>query len=628
MFRSQILFTGLFALLTSFLFIDVESSLAQEVAQGKVISAARLLPSNTILYVNCPDFSELKERFSQTNLGLMLQDEELQPVLGEVYGAIDEEYEEYAREHLGIGLADLPNVIEGEFSFALVSPSRADMAVVLFAEIGEDNQVAQTLLEKGRERARNDEFEESSEDIGETKLMILSGRERLFYFQREGRFVFSNNEDVIRSLIDRWDGNVDKRDRSLATNRKFMNVMERCNGTKEERPQISVFADPIEIFRSATRGNPMATIGLGIVRTLGLDGLSAVGASMYFSTEEFDSLMEAHVLLANPRSGVIEMLALESGDVTPEPFVPYNVSNYMTMNWNVQKTLLELEKLIDSFQGEGTYAEQLANANEATGIDIQKDIIELLTGRMTMATMYTEPEAINGQANLFAIGVKDMDKVQETIDALLDKAIESGADEENLGEEKTFQGVDYRFFKGPDMDEVRKRQLERRRERAERNGEPAPREYTNLKLRSPQPCFALHEGFLIITDSEDLMKEAIRASKDKDESLAVDPDYARIMKEIKKHLEGRDPGFVQYSRPEEVFRMLYDFAQSETTRTVMGERGEEVRILRNLKTALDENELPEFESLTKYLAPSGGVITNEETGFHYMAFSLRGDEEQ
>jgi hypothetical protein len=42
-----------------------------------------------------------------------------------------------------------------------------------------------------------------------------------------------------------------------------------------------------------------------------------------------------------------------------------------------------------------------------------------------------------------------------------------------------------------------------------------------------------------------------------------------------------------------------------------------------LRDALDKHPLPPFEVIKKYLAPTGGVMINEPTGFHYTGFGLR-----
>jgi hypothetical protein len=38
---------------------------------------------------------------------------------------------------------------------------------------------------------------------------------------------------------------------------------------------------------------------------------------------------------------------------------------------------------------------------------------------------------------------------------------------------------------------------------------------------------------------------------------------------------------------------------------------------------LERNPLPPFSTLAKYIAPAGTAIINDDTGIHYVSFSLR-----
>ena len=601
---------------------------AQESKAKKNPDASQLLPEDTVLFVQAQSIEDIRKAFNETSFGRMLKDEELQPMLGGLYGAVDEQYEQYLAERMGVSMADLPKLLKGEISFALAAPDQEEISLFLLIETGEENEVAQTLLEKGREFAKQQEAEESSEDVGQTKLHVLKKDQSVFYFEREGKLCICNNETLAKQVIDRWDGNVDKRDRSLAQNRKFVNVMSRCNGTKDEPPHIRFFIDPIEIYRKATRGNLAATAGLGIIRGLGLDGLSAIGASMIFAPEDFDAILNVHVLLASPRAGVIEMIAIKSGDVTPEPWVPFDVTAYMTVNWNVEKTYVELEKLYNQFQPAPDDEEESAfatavqkNISDNIGVDLKAEMLDGLTGRISYASWYAKPARLNAQANMVGVGLKDPDAMADTLEKILKKVDERG----NV-EKKTTNGVSYYQVPVPDFREQQRERRRQRRAALQAQGQDAgPEEPEGVApdMRTPQPCFGIVGDYLILTDSEDFLKEAIRATKDDDKSLANDPDYAKVIRQIRKQLDGKEPGMITYNRPEQSFRMLYDLAQSDNIREVLSSNSDRVPFFKSLGQTLEDNKLPDFEHLLKYMAPAGGMLINDESGIHYMSFSLR-----
>ena len=76
--------------------------------------------------------------------------------------------------------------------------------------------------------------------------------------------------------------------------------------------------------------------------------------------------------------------------------------------------------------------------------------------------------------------------------------------------------------------------------------------------------------------------------------------------------------------PDEIpYRWLYELAAPKQTRETLGQQAENSRLFKALDTALKENPLPPFAVLRRYLAPGGAVVVDDQTGLHYMAFTLR-----
>ena len=107
-------------------------------------------------------------------------------------------------------------------------------------------------------------------------------------------------------------------------------------------------------------------IAVAMLPALGLDGLSGVGGSVLFDTEQYDSMMHLHVLLSSPRTGVIKAIAFEPGATKPERWVPGDVASYATLNWNFETSLKAIETLFDSFRGDGDFAQNFAEFQQGT----------------------------------------------------------------------------------------------------------------------------------------------------------------------------------------------------------------------------------------------------------------------
>ena len=396
-----------------------------------------------------------------------------------------------------------------------------------------------------------------------------------------------------------WNGEQEEDTMTLSDNRQFTSIMSRCMGGKGEEPQVTWYADPIEIARVVGRGNTSAQLSLAIVQGLGLDGLKGVGGSLLFTTEEFDGIFHTHVLLDNPRKGVIDALALQSGDVTPEPWVPIDAASYTTWNWDVPKTYHEVVRLFEQFRGgEGVWkAQVLDQINSRTDLDVEKDLINAAAGRFTLVTWMEKPARLNSQSNLIGIKLKDSAESQRAVERFAQKL-------SNELTKKTYGGVTY--YQGQP---------------------PENRNNVNPEVfRVQDGCIAILDDYLLLSDSSKLLQQAIVTKSDSSRSLASELDFKIIASKIQRQLGDARAGMISFNRPEEAMRQIYEMATSDTMRGALKGQSANNPVFKTLDDALTTNPLPPFAVLAKYLAPGGALLTSDETGFHYMAFSLRREE--
>jgi hypothetical protein len=114
---------------------------------------------------------------------------------------------------------------------------------------------------------------------------------------------------------------------------------------------------------------------------------------------------------------------------------------------------------------------------------------------------------------------------------------------------------------------------------------------------------------ILLTDSEGLIEDCFKTKADPGRSLAEDLEYQLVISRLSRQPGGNNPSMIAFSRPEEQFRLWYEIATADSSKTRL--------------TALVENPLPPFATIAKYLAPAGGIVTDEATGIHYIAFGMR-----
>ncbi len=563
--------------------------------------AAELLPDQTLVYLQARSVPDLIKAFNETSMGRITRDEQIRPFVSHLYGSALDAYTQI-EERIGLPMADLLRLPQGELCFAVVAQDQGNPEVVLLFDVGKHVAQAETLLRRLDEELLGAEASRTVEEVAGVQMDVYEfpGRgRRLVVFEKEGTVVFTSNVDLSKQLLDVWGGNEELL--TLSENRKFKTIMNRCRVTNddddEEQPHVTFYADPFTLAKRLTRGNFAAQAGLATAAGLGVDGITGVGGSMVFATEEFDGIMHAHMLLETPREGVVKMVALESGDTTPEPWVPTDVASYSTMHWDIDQTLDEMTKLYDVFRGENAWQIEIVDvASEQSGVDFETDILQQIDGRATMLTWMEPPARLNSQATLIAVKVKNPERVKASLTRVTDKFA-------NRTQRETYGGLTYFSV------DVGRRN---------RNADPQV-------TRIPDPCVAVIGDYLMATDSSKLLKQIILTKSDASMTLANDLEFKLIASKIRRQVGGAKVGLVTFRRPEEGFRALYQMATSEAIRAQLDGRSANNPFFNALNQALKENPLPPFAVVAQYLAPGGAMVINDSTGLHYTAFTLRRD---
>lgn len=588
-------------------------------AQAAHPPVTELLPKDTLLIFRVLDSADLVKRWNETGAGRMGNDEKVRPLLSSLYGAVAKAFQA-AETELGTSLDSLLAIPQGEVAIAVV-PQENRPAVVVLIDVGASQPTVEKLLARGETELTKNGYEKETKKIGEqdvTTFTPANRRNQISYLLRDGTLLISSEFGALEKVLGAWDaaGPKTKSDDTLTKNLKYAAIASKCSVGKNAAPQIMFYADPLEIAKVASRGNPGANLVLAFLPSLGLDGFEAVGGSLTLATDEFDILVHSHVLLSNPRSGVLELLTLGEGDHTPEKWVPIDAAGYSTFHWDVKKSFDGAATLYDSFRGDGALAGEInRRITEPVGVDLIKEVLPLIEGRFSTANWMEPPARLNSQATAFGAKLKDPEAAKAIIEKLVAKY------ESNI-EKKAYGGVDYIQVKMPEP-RVRAGNADNPPANPA-EGQPAPRRPRFLlQGEGPKPCVAIVGDYLLITDRPGMMEKAIVTTQSSDRSLADNLEYKVIASRIRRQLDGRKPGLVQFNRPEEGMRNLYEMIGNEENRKRLDEAGEGNEFLKSVSQSLKDNPLPPFAVISQYLSPGGAMIINDDTGFHYIGFSLK-----
>jgi len=565
-------------------------------------ASTKILPEETVAFVQIADIPDLVKRFSESSMGKITGEQGVKSLLEQLFAEAEKAFKP-AEEQVGLSLSQILAIPQGEITFALVAPKSGPPAAVLMIDVGEQRANAKRLIDFLETQMQSDGMTKATKVVaGGTITSLHRGgdtAEGANYFQKDSMFVGTTNFQVAEQILAAWKG--DKEQYVLSDNGAFTAVMQQSRGPRGDSPQIRWFIDPIELFRTAGRDNVGMKAAMAVLPVIGVDGLRCLGGSFTFASTDYDSFVQAHILMDEPRSGVLAALALKSGDTTPEDWVPHDVANYHTMNWDVEQTLREVAKLFDSFRGEGRFESDVVQAvSKQLDIDFRKDVLDAFGGRFSLATWFEKPARINNQAMLMGILLKKDSRFDKT----LDKVIEQISPPQL--EKKTFGGVSYYQFTPPENADAEN-----------------PNEGSFLQPVGVKPCFGVVDDYLLLSLRPKTFERAILTRADASKSLANELDFKLVASRLRRQAGGAAPGVLVFERPEEGFRMLYEMATAADTRRRLSESADGNPVLSTLNKALKDNPLPPFAVFQEFLAPTGSMITADETGYHLTAFGLR-----
>ena len=505
-------------------------------------SAMKLFPEETLLLVRTPNAGELFDRMRDTNTGRMVRDPQIAPFIERLYGSAGDLYTEKVAETLGVSWEELQNLPRAEVAFAIVARRDFKPAFILLIDQGETPSVAKQLLDNALARLKEAGGETTTESIaGQEVTVVRQGDNQdrtIGLFEKENTIVAATDPGLLREILERWDaGSTDASvstastneedsstdsprqysGRTLAENNRFVTILRHCRRPHDPPPNVIIYVDPIGLIRQFNRDNAGMAVAMATFPALGIDGLSGIGSTMTFATGRFDSLSHFHVLLDNPRSGVMQVLAFEPGEITPPAWVFADVENYMTWKWNVGTSFNVIRSLIDRFQYEGRVDKFIAEQiNEKFDLDFEKEIIDNVEGTFQWVGGFEKPAHLRGQQTTIGVKLIDEEMAKKTLAKFVAKYPERLA-------ERKFGDVTY-YALVIDWPE-------------------------QLRDEPPNsPCFAVTDGYFFVGGSCQLFERAIAARDGTVERLADQPEYVQLAAEVQQEAPGITPALWAYSR--------------------------------------------------------------------------------
>ncbi len=607
-------------------------------------SAMKLFPEETLVFVRMANAHEFGEKLQQTAMGRMMRDPQMKPFVDNLYGKAGDLYAQHAESKLGISWDDLKKLPKGEVAFGVVARDHRSPALLLLVDQGDEVSVADMLVDKALDFAEKKGGEFSKEKIGDVEVTVVRDHDhqsRMFgVFERDNTIVVATDPNVLRNVLWHWDhagesasggaasadgkpasdstapkpeasadaASKDKASkpkdvefvptRKLSENAHFATILRECRRKQDPPPHLVFFADPISLAQNFGRDNGGLQMVLAMMPALGIDGLVGLGGTVTYATDEYDDLAQMHVLLENPRSGILQLPAFEPGDTTPQKFVPRAIESYMAWNCNLRASYDRLSAMVDRFASKGTVDRFVKDKiSDKIGIDVPHQILDNLKGRYSWMIGYDRPSHAFGHQHVLAAELKDEKAVAEALKTVIGKFPE-------LFEEKHFGNATYYAIMPKGL-----------KDKAEDE-------------RPANPFVAIADGYLFVGTSGQQFERCITARDGTVDRLVDSAEYTRTTAVIGRETAGTTPVMFSTGRFEETLRQWYDLLTSPKTREQIDANKAKNPILAALAETLDQQKLPPFEVLAPYFAPGGGILYDTDNGYHGISFTLRNKAEQ
>ena len=593
----------------------------------------QLLPETTVVFFQIADVKDMAEKYMAGSAGQFFNDENIAPLVGRLWEEGKSLYDENALEEVGLSLEEIGSLPSGEMTIAVIAPRRKKPVIMVLFELDDENPAVDKALNRVREVAADEGegFTDIEKENGITYEKTMIDDTPMITARKDGLMVACTDEKVLDNFFKRWMGEEVKKVRPLSENRKFITIMNRCASKKGFEPEARFFVDPITLAKSAGRGNVGMAAGMAFLPTLGLDGLNGIGGAMVLGDDEYEFIAHAHVLLASPRKGIMEMISLKPAYYEPESWMPSDTHFYTTTSWDVDQMYAELTKMVDLFTEEGNFEKLVdENINENLNLNLKEDVLDLFTGRITIANSTVRPITLNSASTIVGLQLKDPEGAREYIEEKFKTLREENEDfEADDVEFVEHDGIKFWCSSQERYDERQERMAERMRERAERRGRPS----MEGSIRFPDPCVGFVGDCVIYTDSRESMKHIIDVHNGSASALRDDDEYLKMSSHMTRLLDSDMPCAMAFNQPAKQMEMWFEFANADTTKDFINgsaasaAENEEMdfggEFMTTLKDILDENPVPEFGKVKKYFQPNGWFMTTDDTGYHVLMFQER-----
>ncbi len=610
-------------------------------ADAAVLPAEKLLPADTLGMMTVPDWDKAKAAYHDFPMAQLWRDPAMKPFADKFYNKFKEEVLAPLERELGVKLDQYTDLLHGQFTLAVTqngwegkagqlpgfvllldSKNKSDLLKKHLAELKKKwvDSGKQIKTEKIREvefttlilsgadlaktferafpgakgeKATDDAVDKSTEE----KIQIMLG-------QSESLLLVGNNPKDFEKILSRQAGGTVPALAELPAYEANHNAMFRdalAFGWVHFQPIATVITK--KVAEASAGGGAAAPFGAKpdkIMEVLGLAGLKTLAFNMNQSSEGL--YVNMFVGAPEPRRGLFKLLAIDTKEATPPPFVTAEVTKFSRWRLDGQKVWATLEAMIKEISPQVSSVVQMtidaAGKDKDPNFDLKKSLIGNLGNDVIMfekPPRGSNPAENNSAPVLTLIGSPRADQLAGAM-----KAVASLLPVESTDiKEREFLGHKVYSIKMPPT--------------------PSP---DGLKMVEKTLSFGANGGYVGMATEVALLEEFLRSSETSGKKLAE----AAGLAEAAQKVGGMNTGWFGYENQAETLRVMVETLKQDPAalekllaNPLAAAAGGNLG--KGAKEWLDLSLIPSFDKLAKYFHFSVYSMSAQPDGFSFKTFS-------
>jgi hypothetical protein len=490
-----------------------------------------LLPQETLAFVSASDMPKVLERWGALGFRPALDNPALRAVAERVEEQLPKEWIKSA-----FAWNELQALGAGEACMAVAAAKSGKPAIIFILDVrGRGEKAGEFFDRLGRQPGTTDAPE--VESTGNARVVY---HKSLSYFVKDDLLVAATDREIALEMLRSWPGKGE-----LVSSETYRAVMEQCRSGKEEgAPDIRCFIRPVEFLTARIAGqerkpakptrrkrpDPVEQFR-AVTKKTGFDAIRGVGGICWLGRGRYALLYRVGIYAPDRTTTAMRMLQMPNrASHEPPAWLPKDVAGFASFSWEMRESFEHFAKIFDlavagTYGGwEGILEETLlAIRNDPQGpqVDIRKEVIQHLGGRVLVACSAEKPAASVWDRTVVAFEVTDEAAVARALEKYMRRGASLGS---SLTVSKVGEHVVYAVSSPADEEDK----------------------------ESQRTIFmSVAHGYIVWGNNGKLVKSLLSSG----EALAKDPDFRLVQQELDR-LDKGPASFRSFSRYGDDFRIL------------------------------------------------------------------------